>query len=336
MIAEDVGASADGGEQASLPPTPESLAKAPKLLSKTGLFADMTTREVGAGVQPYEPKYALWSDGAEKRRWVRFPAGTPIDTSDMDYWKFPPGTEIWKEFAKDGQVLETRYMAKYGADGMDWVYLAYQWNAEGTDAVAMPNGAENVAGTDHDIPSDLTCLKCHEGLGDGALGIGAIQLSHDGEGLTLATLIEDGLLSDPPAGPVVLPGDEATQQALGYLHANCGTCHNPRGGEAYSKNAAIIYLQSTKQLGTVEQTTTYQEMVTRTHGNLSLLLKGVDRMKSRPANQMPPVASEEVDDMGVRVVDAWNKQLLKKFPQAKFSDAGVSSDAGFNSRDASR
>ncbi|MEY4509888.1 MAG: hypothetical protein RLZZ450_2010, partial [Pseudomonadota bacterium] len=217
-----------------------------------------------------------------------------------------------------------------------------QWNAAGTDAVAVPNGAENVAGTAHDIPSDLTCLKCHEGLDDGALGIGAIQLSHQEGGLTLASLIERGLLSDPPVGAVDLPGDEATQQALGYLHANCGTCHNPKGGEAFSKNAAIIYLQSAKQLGSVEQTTTYQEMVTRTNGNLSLLLKGVERMMSRPEKQMPPVASEVVDDEGVAVVAAWNKQLVKKFPQDKFADggvrgdAGVSGDAGVKPRDAGR
>jgi mono/diheme cytochrome c family protein len=294
----------------------------------------MATQELGAGVEAYKPKYALWSDGADKRRWFRLPPGTTIDTADMDYWKFPPGTKIWKEFSKDGKVLETRYMAKYGADGMDWVYVAYQWNPDGSDAVAAPNGAENVAGTTHDIPSDLTCLKCHEGLDDGALGIGALQLSHDGDGLRLTTLIERGLLSAPPAGPLVLPGDEATQEALGYLHANCGTCHNPRGGEAFSKNAAIVYLQSTKQLDTIEQTTTYQEMVTRTNGNLSLLLKGVERMMSRPEKQMPPVASEFVDDQGVALVDAWNKQLLKKFPQAKFADAGT--DAGEKPRDAGR
>lgn len=332
----DAGPSADSGKPALPEPTPASLAKPPEQLSKTGLFADMKSQALGAGVEAYEPKYALWSDGADKRRWLRLPPGSTIDTSDMDYWKFPEGTKIWKEFSKDGKVLETRYMAKYGPDGMDWVYLAYQWNEAGTDAVAVPGGAENVGGTAHDIPSDLTCLKCHEGLEDGALGVGAIQLSHDAEGLTLATLIERGLLSDPPAGSVNLPGDEATQQALGYLHANCGTCHNPKGGEAFSKNAAIIYLQSAKQLGSVEQTTTYKEMVTRTNGNLSLLLKGVERMMSRPEKQMPPVASELVDKEGVALVDAWNKQLVKKFPQDKYADGGVSADAGVKPRDAGR
>ncbi|MEY4514863.1 MAG: hypothetical protein RLZZ450_6985, partial [Pseudomonadota bacterium] len=123
MPARDAGRAADSGKPVVAEPAPASLSKTPELLSKTGLFVDMESQELGAGVEAYQPKYALWSDGADKRRWVRLPPGTSIDTSDMDYWKFPPGTKIWKEFAKDGKVLETRYMAKYGTDGMDWMYL---------------------------------------------------------------------------------------------------------------------------------------------------------------------------------------------------------------------
>lgn len=296
------------------PETPEDLSVAPDLLSETGLFSDTPSQQLGDGVQAYAPKYKLWSDNAEKRRWVRLPPGAQIDTSDMDHWRYPIGTKIWKEFAKDGQLLETRYMAKYGPDGMDWVFMAYQWSPDGSDATAVPDGVKNTAGTEHDIPNDLTCLKCHEGLPDGALGFSAIQLSHTEPGLNLAQLINEGRLTHPPAGDLVLPGDEVAQAALGYLHANCGHCHNPLGGEAFNKNSLIIYWQLADQLSSVEATSTYVNMVVNTDYKLDLLVKGVDRMRSRPEKQMPPVATEFVDEQGVAAVDAWVQRLVSEFP----------------------
>ena len=63
---------------------------------------------------------------------------------------------------------------------------------------------------------------------DVALGFSALQLSHDGDGVTLQALIDDDLLTNPPAGPFSVPGNDTERAALGYLHANCGNCHQPR------------------------------------------------------------------------------------------------------------
>src|SRR5688572_32754644 len=45
----------------------------------------------------------------------------------------------------------------------------------------------------------------------------------------LADAGEQGILSDPPIGDFPAPGDETTSAALGYIHANCGHCHNEHG-----------------------------------------------------------------------------------------------------------
>lgn len=298
---------------------PEDLSKYPERLSETGLFADMATQALGEGVRYYAPQFQLWTDGAAKRRWVRLPPGTQIDTTDMDAWRYPVGTKIWKEFAKDGQVIETRYMAKYGPDGQDWVFIAYQWDPMLNDAFPVPEGQPDALGTQHDIPSDLTCLKCHEGLADGILGFSALQLSHDGDGTKLSDLMAEGLLTAPPPANLVLPGDEVEQQALGYLHANCGHCHNPEGGEAVMKNPLIIFWQRADELSSVEATSTYQNLVETTEKDLSLLVKSVDRMKSRPEKQMPPVGTDFVDDMGVAAVDAWVQRLLQEYPLEEYA-----------------
>ena len=70
-------------------PSTERLARVPTRLSETGI----------ASGQPYTPNFALWSDGAAKERWLSLPAGTEIDTSDPDDWRFPDGTRAWKQFA---------------------------------------------------------------------------------------------------------------------------------------------------------------------------------------------------------------------------------------------
>src|SRR4051812_34870931 len=72
---------------------PASRHELPRRLSELGLYADLRAGSVVEDVRPYRPSFALWSDGASKRRWIRLPAGARIDTSDMDAWRFPVGTE---------------------------------------------------------------------------------------------------------------------------------------------------------------------------------------------------------------------------------------------------
>ena len=45
-------------------------------------------------VLTYVPQYPLWSDGAQKRRWMRLPPGTSIDASDPDGVGVPGGDAI--------------------------------------------------------------------------------------------------------------------------------------------------------------------------------------------------------------------------------------------------
>ena len=67
-------------------------------LSQTGLYADIATKALASDLIDLTPRYPLWSDGAVKRRWLRLPPGTTIDTSDMDHWTLPVGAQLFKEF----------------------------------------------------------------------------------------------------------------------------------------------------------------------------------------------------------------------------------------------
>ena len=88
------------------------------------------------GVIPYDLNSALFSDYAEKFRFVKLPAGKPASYRDVDTFEFPVGTVIAKTFAyprdardpsKGRRLIETRIL-KREPDG--WVGLPYIWNAD--------------------------------------------------------------------------------------------------------------------------------------------------------------------------------------------------------------
>ncbi len=153
---------------------------APQWLSQTGLYA--ADGRVDSRNLSYLPQYPLWSDGAGKDRWIYLPPGTQIDVSDGDTWRFPVGTKLWKEFAFEGHKVETRLIWQVDSD--QWVFAAYRWNPEQTDAElapadGVPAAWEIMPGRQHAIPSTTDCQTCHMGIRAVVLGFNALQLSDD-------------------------------------------------------------------------------------------------------------------------------------------------------------
>lgn len=290
----------------------------PMHLSETGLYAEGSLSELAEGVMPYAPRYELWSDGADKLRWLLLPEGTTIDTSDIDAFVFPVGTKAWKEFSRDGKKLETRLLWKTSTG---WLQVAYAWNEAQDDAVSVPRGADDVLGTTHDIPQRIDCRECHGGSADTLLGVSAVQLAHGGAGLTLAQLEADGWLSDAPPADFA-PPDELAWNALGYLHANCATCHNPLG-IGYDRVDLDVGLR-VAELADITTTQTYltavDQPVEQTDSDDTARVEPgfpedsalVTRMKLRgdvAGLAMPPLASEITDDAGIALVEDWIESI---------------------------
>lgn len=241
----------------------------PTMLSQTGLYVDTAspTKMLAAGVYSFEPTYALWSDGAVKKRWVYMPPGGKIQTDannrGMEFWQYPKGFKLWKEFARDGKVIETRLLQKLSDGVTDWYMVAFKWNDAHTEATALPDGEMNAMGTMHDIPTQKQCSDCHEAMFDNSLGFTALQLSHDDPngGMTLAKAVELGWFNTPPpATGYKLPGTAVEQKALGYLHANCGMCHNSFSSVYTAKTSMNLWAEVDK-LTSVATTTAYLSLV---------------------------------------------------------------------------
>jgi hypothetical protein len=229
----------------------DAIAAAPPLparLSETGLYVAGSSTEVRATNIEFAPQYPLWSDGAIKRRWIQLPPGTAIDASQPDAWQFPRGTRLWKEFSM-GRRVETRLIERL--DDGSWRFASYVWDEDDGDAQLAPADGIDVAVAAaprgrYSVPSRTDCLACHEGTTVPVLGFTSLQLSADrdplaphadvarGEPVDLRSLAARGLLRNLPPALLDRPPriDAATPRAraaLGYLHGNCGHCHNDVG-----------------------------------------------------------------------------------------------------------
>src|SRR5262245_57731986 len=98
----------------------------PQHLRDTGLYARGSGEEPAGAVLAFSPQCPLWSDGAEKRRWIRLSPGSRIDARDPDRWVFPVGTRLWKEFSL-GRRLETRMLERTRSG---WRFATYVWTQD--------------------------------------------------------------------------------------------------------------------------------------------------------------------------------------------------------------
>jgi hypothetical protein len=298
---------------------------APSDLFCTGLYTKAGSLELAPSAQPFRPGVTFWSDGAEKQRYLYLPVASQIDTSHIDSWKFPVGTKAWKEFRRNGALVETRLFWKRGEG--DWFSGAYVWDGAQTQATLNTSRQPLLSDDGYEIPTAKDCGKCHHGGSDNLLGVEAVSLAlSTAEGVTLGSLAADGSLSDPPTPlSIELPEDATGRaaEALGYLHVNCGMpCHSSRGlGE---ETQLILRMRADQLWPTtvpVETTDAYLATVGQDPTTASVAQQFPDAHRITPGNheqsllwllshrrgdyQMPPLVSHRIDDAGTQKLSDW-------------------------------
>jgi hypothetical protein len=272
-------------------------------LSTEGLYESIDDKLLAPDTIELRPAFALWSDGAEKHRWLLVPPGQAINTRNMDHWQLPVGSKLFKEFRVDGRRVETRLIER--VNETQYRFMPYQWLADESDAIAVPDGAIDVLGTTHDIPSQATCMTCHQSEPGRALGVSAIQLS--------------AMLDELPLAQRPTRRYELIEPALGVLHANCGHCHT-RGGIAEFQQLRVSIADVDLP---VDATAPFRSIVGAplTHWTASGFVYRVvrgdpeasaihHRMANRsPGVQMPPLGTDVVDEAALHIVDDWIRSL---------------------------
>lgn len=305
------------------------------------VVSDVPGRVPAPELVPYDVRSPLWSDGAEKRRFLVIPDGTSIGFRASGAWDLPVGAILVKEFALELErgnpasthALETRFFVRRASG---WEGYTYQWNDAQTEAYLLDNGTTRtftVTDPDepqpiqhtHVYPSRSDCQRCHTAAAGGTLGLqtGQLNRSFDYGAVTdnqLRALEHAGffggcLPARPPALAQLADPTDATAnlaaRARSYLHANCAHCHLPGGTAptAFDLRAETAW-SATGLCDAVPQ-----------HGDLGVpgarLVRPGNagdstiwlRAAMRGADQMPPLATLLPDEHGSNVIEAWIDDL---------------------------
>lgn len=310
---------------------------APDDLAATGLYADLATKALSPRVRAFAPAHPLWSDGAEKLRWIELPDGATIDASSPDDWRFPVGTKSWKEFRIGARRVETRFWWKV-REGK-WLAAAYAWSDDERTATRGEGKTVTVGDRRWTIPTSDACSECHRGKKDRLLGFEAVNLGLDGAtGLTLAALVAEARLAPaPPTARLVIPDDGtgASGPALGWLHTNCGVgCHNSNPNATgypiglrlrldvadLSGRAPAEWSARTSSIGVPAKNPDEPGQLRVVPGDPDASLL-VARISAEGKARMPPLGTEIVDRAGLDAVRAWIAAQPR--PAAPSDDAGA-------------
>jgi uncharacterized repeat protein (TIGR03806 family) len=229
-------------------------------LAAYGFFRDASAREPAEGVVPYDLVNPLFSDHAEKHRYVYVPKGQQIRFDADGVFDFPVGAVLIKTFAfapdmrepdEGERYIETRLLIRK-TDG--WHAYAYKWNLEQTHAAYAPVGGRETIDTSdpegeplriaYAIPNQNQCRTCHK-AGDSITPIGPTARSLNHAGPLGANQIADwaarGILAGAPAlaeaqaAPAAFdPALPVEARARAWLDINCAHCHKADGGASNS------------------------------------------------------------------------------------------------------
>jgi uncharacterized repeat protein (TIGR03806 family) len=298
----------------------------PRFLSDTGCFDASDPRKPASSMIPYDVASPLWSDGAEKERFMAIPSGARIEMQQDGDFTFPVGTVLAKTFFLHGKRVETRLLMRHPDGG--WGGYAYKWNSAQTDAELLAAGeVVDVDGDAWTIPSRADCTACHTNAAGVALGPEFLQLNTDfvyastkRRSNQMETLAHIGLLSNLDADAFDaddLPrlfglDDDASleERARSYLHSNCSNCHRPGGpGRSDADMRFLVPFGSQDLCNALPDNAlglANPRLVKPGDPEDSVL---VHRMAALDASRMPALGSSVVDEDAVGLMSAWIADL---------------------------
>lgn len=340
------GGSREAGPVASLIDDP--LARPPVSLKDTGLFPEFpSTAKVHPRALEFEPRYPLYSNGLDKRRYFVMPQGKQINTAVRDDWDFPVGTLVFKTFSfKDpaaggtDRPVETRLIRRVSDTGKltdQWQFLVWEWN-QAADAATLidedrflnPIPREIIVEGEkvtHKIPDLTMCWNCHIANRSPIIGFDELRLNAKlapaAAQTQLTQVIEKGWLTRPPTAPLAEVKGGRTpleQTVMEYFQANCAHCHN---GVATARLPGARYpeldlrydkmIQQTVGVATMSVGTASGIRIVPRDPAKSVLLqsmKAIGDPQGLPnVKPMSTVGVERMDKKAVELVEQWIRSL---------------------------
>lgn len=249
-------------------------------------------------------------------------------TEHLDTGRHPAGVDARGRRLPASLALALAFLA---------LYATYRWAEDGSEALLAPAAGVRAAvaigpGVAHDLPSVGDCEACHAAGRTPVLGFSALQLSPDRDplaphaeaqpegALDLPGAVRPGMVRKLPRAlletpPRVRASTPVARAALGYLHGNCGSCHDLHG-ELASVGLDLVQRfapgdGAEPSLTAIGVPSRYQapgarEPMLRVAPGSPERSALLHRLSSRdPAAQMPPIGTHLVDGSAVQRVRAW-------------------------------
>lgn len=301
----------------------------PALLSQFGFFDGGPDRPSPA-LLPYALRTPLFTDYAEKQRFLYLPKGASFRVGNDGRLQFPQGSALIKSFGYHDasgrlRIIETRLLL-HRAEG--WVALPYVWKEDGSDAELRVGGARKpvqfvrpdgkTASISYAVPNKNQCKQCHSSK-DRIMPLGPVwsnllflngsaQAAFVARGAApLPVAASEAKWDDPRSGAL-------DERALAYLRVNCGHCHKPSGSASNSGLFFDDHERTAASLGIGKRPVA----AGRGSGNLDFVIDPghpersilIYRMKSTdPGIAMPEVGRASVHDEGVALLEQWIRSM---------------------------
>lgn len=296
------------------------------------------------GLLPYDLNTQLFSDYAQKQRFVYVPPDSSVAYNDQEVLEFPVGSMLVKNFYYDLDqrdtssnhvIIETRLLMRKVTG---WTAETYAWDEDQNEAFLQQAGDQKeVTWTDQEgltrnvnflIPTKNDCKTCHSHnnelfpLGPEVRNLNKSYPYEDGSENQLIKWEEAGILTAKPdlkeAPKVPVWDDSSTgsieQRARIYLDVNCANCHSQEGSASHSglfldyrqdDPFRLGVMKSPVAAGTGSGGLNYSIVPGRPDQSIM-----VYRMESvHPAERMPEVGRTLVHEEAVELIREWVRKM---------------------------
>jgi uncharacterized repeat protein (TIGR03806 family) len=324
----------------------EDLSKYPDKLSDWHFFeGKLSDLNPKSDVIPYELRTPLFSDYAQKLRFVKIPSGQKAKFDPKEVFDFPKGTILIKNFyytndlrkpEKGRRIIETRLLV-HETNG--WENLVYIWNEDQTEAILDLAGDTKTVTwkdekgknqkLDYIIPNKNQCKGCHSFNNQvKPIGPTARQLNGDftyksGQDNQLQYWKKAAILDDLPpdlnsVDKIAIWDDPQSgtldQRARAWLDINCAHCHRPEGPGSTSGLYLSYYEENKTALGIFKTPVAagrgsggFAYDIEPGKPEKSILVYRIH--SSDPGIMMPEIARKLVHKEGVELISQWIKEM---------------------------
>ncbi len=314
-------------------------------LSDYGFFSgELKQLNPTENVVPYELNSTLFSNYAEKLRFVYMPAGKQVSYREKGVLDFPEGTYLIKNFyypfdfrhpEKGRRIIETRLLVHTNEGWQAWPYY---WNDEQTEAyydvagetteINYINESGKKIKAPYYVPNKNECKGCHsynqqmQPIGPSVAELNKAMNYADGSKNQLEYWKQKNLLTKLPdinsVPKMPVWNDPQTgslnERARAYLDINCSHCHRT-GGPAETSGLLLNYDEHDATATGINKSPVATGKGSA--GRLFDIVPGkpdesilLHRMQTNdPGEAMPELGREQVHREAVELIYTWIKNM---------------------------